>query len=119
MNKYQAGMSPVGVLVTISLVALILVVGLKVAPHYMDYLTLKKIYQDVNTSEEVDEMSPQQIFTAIEKRIMLNAINDFKTRENTLLNKETGNMRVGLDYEVQEHLFGNVSVLLNFEYMPE
>lgn len=119
MRKYQAGMSPISVLFAICLFAFLLVVGLKITPHYIDYYTLKKLYADVNKHEQVDEMSAQQIFSAIDKRLMLNTVKDFNIKEGTVLSKETGTMRIGLDYEVVEHLFANVSVILTFEYMPE
>lgn len=119
MRKFQTGMSPVTVLLLVCMAAFAVVVTFKVVPHYIDYYTLKKLYQDVNEHESLDDMSPQQILTAIDRRLMVNAVNDFKPKDNSILSKETGKMQVGFDYEVAEHLFGNVSVVLAFEYMPE
>lgn len=119
MKAYQTGMSPISVLLSICLFAFLIVIGLKLTPHYIDYFTLKKLYNDVNTHEPLEEMSAQQIFSALDKRLMLNTVKDFNIKEGTVLNKESGTLKVGLDYEVVEHLFANVSVILTFEYMPE
>lgn len=119
MKTYQTGMSPISVLFSICLFAFLVVVGLKLMPHYIDYFTLKKLYSDVNAHEPLEEMSAQQIFAALDKRLMLNTVKDFNIKEGTVLSKETGVLKVGLDYEVVEHIFGNVSVILTFDYMPE
>lgn len=119
MKKFQTGMSPVSVLFLICISAFAVVVTFKLVPHYIDYYTLKKVYQDVNERESLDNMSPQQILSAIDKRLTVNAVDHFKPKDSSILSKETGKMQVGFDYEITEHLFGNVSVIIAFEYMPE
>lgn len=119
LSHYQKGLSPIGVLAVTCLFALFLVSGLKLIPHYLDYGSLKMIYEDVNQKDDLGTMSAQDIYSAIYKSLVINSLSDFDIRGNSIISKEAGRTKVGLDYEVREHLFGNINVVLTFQYMPE
>ncbi len=119
LSKYQKGLSPAGVLIVVLLFAFFLVSGLKLTPHYIDYRTLKIVYQNVNDQPKINDMSPNEILAAISKGLSVNTVENFDIKNSTVISKETGRMQVGFDYEKREHLFGNINVVLTFEFMPE
>ena len=119
LARYQQGLSPLGVLLVVLLFAFFLVSGLKLVPHYLDFSQLKTIYQNVNDQPNIDNMSPQDVQSAISKALTINSMGDFNIKDSTVISRESGHLRVGLDYEVREQLFANINVVLTFEFMPE
>jgi|SRR5690554_921536 len=119
LARYQQGLSPLGVLLVVMLFAFFLVSGLKLLPHYMDFSQLKTVYQNINDQPNIDAMSPQDVQSAISRALSINSLGDFDIKENTVISKESGHLKVGLDYEVREHLFANINVVLTFYFMPE
>lgn len=119
LSKYQKGLSPIGVFAVVCLFALLLVSALKLLPHYLDYNTLKTVYTDISNRPETSGESPRQIYSAIESALAINSIRNFDIADSTVISKENGKVQLGLDYEVREHMFGNVDVVLTFKYMTE
>lgn len=117
--RYQKGLSPVGVLMVICIFMFVVVCALKLTPHYIDYSSLKVVYNDINELPDINTLSAKDIHAAIYRSLTMNSMDDFDIANNSVLSKESGQMKVGLDYEVREALFGNVSVVLTFQYMPE
>lgn len=119
LSHYQKGLSPIGVLFVICVFVLLVVSALKLVPHYMTHSTLVRIYQDVNLRLKAEDMSAQEVHSAISRAMAVNSIRDFNVAESTVISREGGRSVVGLDYEVREHLFYNIHAVLVFEYMPE
>lgn len=117
--RYQKGLSPIGVLLVVCIFMFFVVCGLKLTPHYLDFGTLKMIYADINNNQDIGNRTPNEVYETIRKALSMNALDDFDIKANTVLNKESGQMQIGLDYEVREPLFGNISVVLTFQYFPE
>lgn len=117
--RYQKGLSPIGVLLVVCIFVFFVVCALKLTPHYLDFSSLKSIYTDVNNQPDINNRSPQAIYDSISRSLSINSLGDFDIKANTVLSNESGQMKVGLDYEVREPLFGNISVVLTFQYVPE
>ena len=119
LSTYQKGLSPIGVLAVVCLFAAVLVSTLKLLPHYLDYNTLKTVYTDISKRPEANSQSPREIYDSIQRALAINSVRDFDIRESTVINKESGRLQLGLDYEVREHLFANIDVVLTFKFMTE
>ena len=117
--RYQKGLSPIGVLMVVCIFAFFVVCALKLTPHYIDFSAIKSVYEEVNGRADLNNRSPQDIYDAISRSLTINSLGDFDIKGSTVLSRETGQMKVGLDYEVREKLFGNISVVLTFQYVPE
>ncbi|HEY9033990.1 MAG TPA: DUF4845 domain-containing protein [Pseudomonadales bacterium] len=119
LSSYQKGLSPFGMLAAVCLFALLLVSALKLVPHYIDFNTLKTVYQDIGKRPDTQNMSPNDIFDSISRALSINSVRGFNIADSTIISRETGQLQIGLDYEVREHLFANIDVVLTFYYMPE
>lgn len=117
--RYQKGLSPIGMLIVVCIFVFFVVCALKLTPHYIDFNSIKTVYSDVNAQSGVNTLSANEIYETITKALIINSISGFDVKSNTVISKEAGVTSIGLDYEVREKLFGNISVVLTFQYVPE
>lgn len=115
----QKGMSPISVLFVVCAFALILMVALKLSTHYLDYNSIRKAYQAQSESPGIKDAAPQKILDDIDKQLRINSVRDFDLKGNSYFENEKGAKVLGFKYEVREHMFANVDVVLSFEYEAE
>ncbi len=111
MNK-QRGIGMMGVLMILVLVVAGAIVSMKVIPAYLEYFNIKKAFTALKT--EVKSGSSKEIKNKLNARA---AIDDIKSiTENDLeISREGGDVVVSASYQKIVPLFGNVSVLIDFE----
>ena len=119
LNTQQKGMSPIGILFMVCAFAFVVMVALKLIPFYLDYNTLRSIYQQQAEAANAEEMSTDAIISSISKALTLNNISEFNIRENSYFTNENGDKVVAFSYEVRKHLFANVDVVLSFSHEEE
>lgn len=107
MKSGQRGMGIVGVLVMLIGIVLIAVLGMKIAPAYIEYFTVKKMVADIANS---GESSPQEIRTSFQRRAQVEYFDDV-TASDLVINKD----EIGFAYEKRIPLFANLTLLIDFE----
>jgi hypothetical protein len=116
MKSKQAGLSPAGVLVFVVLIALVALVGIKLAPFYMDYSTVRTVFQDTAQSPEAQNLSLKRLQSLVSKRLLINSVRDFDIKESLYMDKSDAETVIGFEYEVREHIVANIDVILTFEF---
>lgn len=116
MNTFtqrQSGMTYMGMLVLLIVIAFFAVVAIKVAPLYMANFKVKSVLSSMKDERDIATMPPAEI----EKRIMSRLdINDVEIKRDDLKIVRAPNKTViTLNYEARVRLFANLDVVANFQ----
>lgn len=111
-DRRTLGMSTLGMVAMLVVIFLLISLGLKIAPHYMNHQTIRELVADL-TPEEAHAGRPLLLET-LKKRFKINALYDLDPVKIVRYKRERGAVTITVDYEVREHLVANVYVLLDF-----
>ncbi len=110
MRKYQRGVS-IGALLGVCVVLIVAaLVGLKLAPAYIEYFQIKKSVAAVALSGGA---SVAEIRKSFDKRAQVDEIASI-TGDDLEISKDGGDVVISFAYPMKVKLFGNVSVLFDF-----
>jgi len=113
MSRRIKGMLRLGLMSLLIAIGVGASLGLKIGPHYMNHQTIKELIADL-TADEVKAGRPALMQT-LRKRFKINALYDLEPEKIVEYKRERGTVSVRVDYEIREHLAGNVYVLLDFD----
>lgn len=116
LHHKQKGLSPIGILFMVCTFALIVVTGLKLTPHYLDYNTIRSVYETVASDPNIAKKGPAEVYDALSKALTLNSIQEFNLQSNTYFNNDSGEKVLGFNYEIRVHMFSNIDVVLTFDH---
>jgi hypothetical protein len=117
-NKKQKGLSPIGVLFMVCFFALTLLIALKLSTHYMDFFSIRSAFQEQATLPSAKTAGYREMMDNVDKQLRMNSVRDFDFK-NAYFSKSTGVPVIGFAYEVREHMFANIDVVLSFEFEQE
>ena len=110
--RYQRGLSLTGLIVTLAVIAFLAVMGMKIAPSYIEYAKVKKMF---SAMEQAGDMSSTvaEIRKSYDRR---NTIEDVKSVQGSDLeiSKAGGEAVVTATWSVKVPLFYNASACLDF-----
>lgn len=111
MRRYQKGISMVGVLTLIGVMAIFIKIGATVGPTYYEFYTVDKIiaslYRDGRAS------SVNDFKRALSNSFQINNIRD-KDPDDFEYQFEAKRLTVIVDYEVRRPFIGNMDVVVHF-----
>lgn len=115
--RKQAGLSMIGFLLVAALVAMAVLVGVKLAPAYIEYYSLKNILKNMVNDHDLQTASVAEIKRSFDNRAVIASVS---TRSGDLtISKEGGSLTIGTSYSVKVPLAGNVSACLDFEAVAQ
>lgn len=114
MLQKQKGISLSGLLVWSVILILIAIFGLRIAPAYIEYSTIKK-----NLTAIVKEIDPQdldlnQIRLAFSKRASIDNIKSI-SGQDIKIDKKGGRIVLSAEYTTKIPLIANLSLIIDFE----
>lgn len=109
----QRGLTGMGWLMVLIVLAAAITLTLRLAPHYIDFYTVKSVIQGL-PAQEVRTMSRSSLLEALKKRFKINNLRDFDIRDIIDLQRSRDNTVLEVRYERREHLFFNVDVVISF-----
>ena len=112
--KRQSGVTAIGWLVILGLIGFFVFIGLKLFPIYSENFTINSILRDMKREDGVPNMSKNQIISLITKRLDINYVTTI-TRKNIKVRKSGGTVRINIKYTVKKELFGDLSLLAEFD----
>jgi hypothetical protein len=112
--RAQSGLSMVGWLFVLVLVAFFSSVAFKIFPHYLDNKAIKKIITQVETDRALEIRTIPELRSHISKGLQINAI-DLKMDEAFAFKTEGNSIDVTVKYEKREPLIKNIDLVLNFD----
>lgn len=115
LRKSQQGMSVLGVLILLALIAFLASAVFKMAPHYMDNMALEDMITSIETEKAADVHSVGDFYAHINKRLMVNNIRDFDLEKALKVRIENGEFLAHLKYEKREPLIENLDLVARFD----
>jgi hypothetical protein len=111
----QRGAGLLAILFGIAFLAVIASVTLKLAPHYMQFLTVKSVMNSVLEDPDVANLDRRGLLDQVDSRLYINDVRTV-TRKDFQFARLKRADELSVDYEVREHLFGNLDALLSFSH---
>lgn len=109
------GMTYLGMLVMLIVIAFFAIVGIKVVPLYMEHFKVKSsldsLAQQFKDGQTVS--SPQEIEKLLFNRLSINDVQHV-TRDDIKISREGRNTVVEVDYEARVTLFDNLDLVARF-----
>jgi hypothetical protein len=109
----QRGLSGLGWIILLAVGGFLASIVIKLLPVYMDDMAITRVLNSLNQNEEIHTASTYKVRQLIEKGLDTNMVRDIK-KEDIKVYREGGYLKVDMDYERRQHLFGNVDVVLMF-----
>lgn len=112
-RQRQRGLSMIGWLAVLVLIASGITLTLKLLPHYIDYRTIQSVLGGL-PANEVHSMSRPALLESIDKRFTINNLRDFRIRDIIEIERSRDATALVVNYERREHLFFNIDVVIKF-----
>ena len=109
----QRGMALVQWMFLILIIGGIATAAIRTVPHYIDFYTMVSVVEAL-PDEQVHTMSKKNIRDSLRKRFKVNNIRDLDPAKVVAIDRKKGATELTLNYEVREHLFYNIDVVLSF-----
>lgn len=113
--RSQQGLSILGWLVVLAVVAFLASTAFKMIPHYLDYMSMSKIITSVETDAAQEVRSVGEFYGHLSKGMQVNNIRDLNPRDVVKVKLENNEFRVHLKYEAREPLIQNLDLVATFD----
>jgi Domain of unknown function (DUF4845) len=112
--KNQTGLTAIGLILTLIPVGLAVYIVLRVAPVYIEALSVGDVVNSLKKELDLKEKSREEISKLIQKRLY--EINNVSSvaRDDIKIQKTVNDVTVTIDYEARVPLFGNAALALAF-----
>ncbi|WP_236233113.1 DUF4845 domain-containing protein [Pseudomonas tohonis] len=111
----QRGLSILGWLVVLAIVAFLGGTALKIMPHYLDYYAIEKMISGVESERAQGISTPTDFVSYLSKGMQVNNINNIDLDKALQVKLESDSFHVTLKYEKREPLIGNLDLVVHFD----
>jgi hypothetical protein len=112
--KRQKGVTLSGLLMWSVILVMIALLGMKLAPVYMEYASIQKILSTITNDPAMKNAKLMKIRQSFRKRAQIDYITVVNARD-IKIEKENEQTVLRIDYSVTIPLFANLSLLIDFE----
>ena len=109
----QRGLTAIGLLAGLVLLATTFTLILKLGPHYIDWQTMKSVISDL-PQNQVHTMAKDEIRESLQKRFRVNSLRDFELKKILSIDRQKGETTLVIEYERREPIVANVDIVLSF-----
>lgn len=113
MVTRQRGVSLSGLLMVVVALVVVAIAGLKVIPHYIEDKEIKSKFDEIARDPEMKAATVSTIRMAFNKRATVADITAIKS-DDIDVSKSADGIALSASYSVKVPLFGNASLLLEF-----
>ncbi|MFJ3052604.1 DUF4845 domain-containing protein [Pseudomonas nitroreducens] len=113
--RSQKGMSLLGWLVVLAVVAFLASAAFKLFPHYMDYYAIEKAITSVETDKAAEVRTVPEFYAYVGKAMSINSIRDLNLEDALDVKLENNEFRAHLKYEKREPLVQNIDLVVKFD----
>lgn len=111
--RKQRGMGFFGVLLVLIGIVFLAIIGMKMAPAYIEYFTIKKAVAAISQSGELRGGTVADVRKAFDRRATIDDITAI-TPADLEITKDGNEVVIGFAYQKKIPLFYNISVLIDF-----
>ncbi|MEE9493449.1 MAG: DUF4845 domain-containing protein [Gammaproteobacteria bacterium] len=109
----QQGMTAIGWIIVLGLIAFFVTIVLRLAPVYMESSKIFSVLDSVVQEPGIAKENKKQIQTLIRKRFQINDVKTVSAGDVTI-SKDKSGLSLELEYERREKFIGNVDIIANF-----
>ena len=113
MVRQQRGATLITWLVIFMMIGFFIMLGLRLAPIYMQNYTVKNIIEDLQTEPMIGRKPVGEIRQMLLRRFDINGIRELG-RDNVKISRSGGTTKVEVAYETRQHIVANVDVVVTF-----
>lgn len=114
MRERQSGLTIIGFLLLAAVVVIFAMVGFRVVPSYVEYFSVKKALEDTVRGGSADPNNPAPFRRELERRLQTGYVENVKAADANIT-RNGSQITVEMAWERRLHMFGNASILLEFE----
>lgn len=119
LRHRQQGMTLWGMIFVVSVVTFIFFIGFKLVIPYKDYYKIRAALDSVTRQAGSGSMSRAEIIEGLGRRFDIDDIRHVNLGNDlTITNRGKFNV-IAVQYEQEEHVFGNVYLLMKFSYQKQ
>lgn len=113
LQSQQRGLSMIGFLFVAAVLVMIAMLAMKLVPAYIEFFSVKKILATMGQEPELRSKSNGELRSDFAKRANTGYVTVVKP-ENLTIDRSGGTPVISADYEFRTKLFGNVSLVVDF-----
>ncbi|QEY61885.1 DUF4845 domain-containing protein [Metapseudomonas lalkuanensis] len=113
--RKQKGMSVLGWLLVLAVVAFLASTAFKIIPHYLDFFSLEKIISSVETEKALEIRTIPDFYSHVSKGMQVNGIRDLDLDKALKVTLENNEFQAHLKYEKREPLVENLDLVVRFD----
>ena len=120
MNRWhhQKGMTAIGWLLVLGLIAFFTLITLRLVPAYMEFGKVTSVLESLKDEPGITGKTRGEIIRMVSKRFDVNDVYNVDPKL-VEVKKDKGVLQVSINYERREHLVGNVDVVATFDKQVE
>lgn len=111
----QGGMTAIGWLLVLGLIAFFVLIALRLIPVYLEYIKVVTVLESLEEEPGIGQKTRTEILQLIERRLDINDVRHVDPRKRTQITKDDGRVTIRIRYERREPLIGNVDVVASFD----
>lgn len=112
----EKGLSFIGWLVLLAVLAFAASTAAKLVPHYLDYMSLKKIIEATATDKAAEINTSDEFYDYVAKGMLVNNIRDLDLKKALSVTTENNRFLAHLKYEQREPLIQNIDLVVKFDH---
>lgn len=114
----QQGLTLLSIAFILALIAFFVLLILKIAPIYIDHSKVVNALAALKETTDIQTKTEQEVRSILDKRFNMNYVYDV-TQQDIKVIKRGNYLKVQIEYETVVNIFGNLSVLAEFNDMIE
>lgn len=118
MRKQQQGMTFIGWLIVLGLIAFFAILVLRLVPNYLEYFKVESTLESLENEPGITEKSPAEIRSLISRRFDVNDV-EHVTAKDVKVTRDSGRTIISIKYEVRVPIMGNVDAVTKFDKSVE
>lgn len=111
--KSQQGMTAIGWMIVLGLIAFFVLLALRLVPGYLEFSTISTSLESLKNEPGITNKTPPEIRSMVSKRFDINDVKSISGKDVKIENRG-GRLRVWVEYEVRVHVAGNVDAVSKF-----
>lgn len=117
--KKQKGITFIGLVSGLSFVAILLMLGMRIVPMYLESFSIRSTLVSLNDVKSVNITSEKDIRQLVERRFGINNITVIKATDVIIKRVGDNKYTVTADYEIRTAIIGNLSAVASFHESTE
>lgn len=109
----QRGMTAIGWLIVLGLLAFFVLLVLRLAPGYLEFYKVESVIDSLKDEPYIGNKTPMEIRSLLQRRIDVNSI-DHVDAKDIKIEQSGGRTTITADYEVRVPMIGNVDAVSKF-----